>query len=468
MIEIWVSWIVIILFLLLSFLRPFFKSFRSLDGLVWLPVVSLLLILCIFPAYGFRPECIPLLIYAVLLNILNIPLLGESSLGGGSEEKSYDQGLLLPLGELVFLLGVIVPLFVFSPKIPLELPVHGIQTRTIHNESAKNDYYLRIYKPPTEENQLRPLVFLAPPEAGSVFTTDRICTELRNQGFIVVSYSRRGLDSPAAGEEKKHYVSPAQNNLMWKAFRQGTEKNKANNGGKFLESERQKDIEFLLPFICQNRDENGAVLVSGLNIRTPLPVFIVGYGAAGSAAAYLFEQPGFAARFAHVKGIAAIESRLWSAYQPGKPMEPRWLPQPDIPVLYLVSDRAFTEQAGKDYVSRKTPQNSYQAVLDTFKNSSGPAALAAFEGAGPLAYSDYPLTHPAYLYLFPGQMKNALKSKTPVADTAGFVGNFFLMLLKQADTAGVNDDFIYAPIVLPEKRIISSAALIERKTLPEF
>ena len=490
--EIWFPELIILFFLLLSLLRPFIKGLRPMDGLVWLPVVSFALILGIFPAYGFRPECIPLLVYTLILNIANIPQLIESAVSA-PEEKRQEQNLFLAFIGLVLFCAAAVPLFAFSPRIPLELVSEGVQARTIRDETAKHDYFLRIYSPLTDENNPRPLVFLIPPEAGSVYAVDRICAGLRDQGFIVAAYSRRGLDFPSSNEGRKHYASPARINSMWQAFSNGTESNEANSSGKSLESERQKDIEFLLPLICRNQDENGAALIPGLS-GAELPVFIAGYGAGGAAAAYLFEQPGFAARYGSVKGIAAIESRFWSSYQEAAPrrMEPQWLPQPDIPVLYIASDRVFPSPQRRSFPWKSGP-NPYRAVFDIFTNTAGPAALAAFKGAGPFAYCDYPLTHPAYTFIFQGQMENARKSNAPVDDAAGYIGNFFLMLLHQAvlpppddvvpsaDMLVPDDDFPAAdisapddnvpalnPLIMPEKRPIASGVLLELRDLPMF
>lgn len=452
--EIWIPELIIVLFLLLSVGRPFFKGLRAMDGLVWLSVVCFLLALCLFPAYGFRPECIPLLIFTFLLNIAHIPLLAESILSD-SAENDHSQSFVLPVIELILLFAALVPLFLWAPKIPLELLTEGVQTRTIHNETENYDYFLRFYYPTSlqdglnlpDGNRLRPIIFVAPPEAGSVSATDRICVAFRDQGFMTISYSRRGFDFPAAEGNRKYYVSPRRINMMWQAFLNGTEHSKANDGGKFLESERLKDIEFLLPFICRNQDD----------AASEAPVFIAAYGAAGSAAAFLFEQPGFSSRYRNVKGIAAIESRLWSSYQAESPrvLQPRWLPQPAIPVLYLVSDKAFDEGSPKSI--KKNRLNPYQAVLDTFKNSSGHAVLAAFEGAGPYAYSDFSLTHPIYLFLYPGQMKNTTQNANTVEDTAGFAGNFFLSLLEQNNN-----------LIMPDKRKVSSAVLLELRNEPAF
>jgi len=508
MVEYWIAALIIILFLLLSFLRSFFKRYWSLDGLVWLPVLSFFLILGFFPAYGFRPEFVPLLAYSFLLNIANIPLLIESASSSGDassslDDRGRDHGIVLPFIEFVLLIIVCVPVYVFAPKIPLALLTDGVEKRMIHNESATYSYLMRIYSPQFNNGGLTPIIFLAPPEAGSVYAVDRICWELMEQGFTVISYSRRGFDFPAEGEEKKRYVSPVRINAMWQAFRKGTENTKANERGKFLESERQKDIEFLLPLVCRNMDEKGVALIPGFHANEGLPVFVVGYGAAGSAAAYLFEQPVFSSLCANVKGIAAIESRLWSAYQEASQrplgrrrtgaanvvkadavnvLEAKWLPQPGISILYMVSDKAFDSgQSGNNSfqearrANQEIRRNPYRAVLDTFRNSSSPIALAAFDGAGPFAYNDYFLTHPAYLFLFPGEKKNAEKSETPVVDASGYIGNFFLMLLQQEDVAMPEDEFdeyeeFPAPEVfnMPDKWVISSPVLVERRDMPAF
>jgi hypothetical protein len=68
-------------------------------------------------------------------------------------------------------------------------------------------------------------------------------------------------------------------------------------------------------------------------------------------------------------------------------------------------------------------QKPYQAVLTSFRTGSGPAALAAIEGAGSLDYQDYPVTHPIYSFLLPG-LKTAQKSINPVSDTASIISNF--------------------------------------------
>ena len=63
----------IALFLILPLIRPLVKNLWAIDGLTWLPFLALGITIGLFPAYGFRPECVPLLIYVIVFNICNIP-----------------------------------------------------------------------------------------------------------------------------------------------------------------------------------------------------------------------------------------------------------------------------------------------------------------------------------------------------------------------------------------------------------
>jgi hypothetical protein len=115
--------------------------------------------------------------------------------------------------------------------------------------------------------------------------------------------------------------------------------------------------------------------------------------------------------------------------------------------LYLVSGRALDVFEG---------QNPYQAVFDTLRSGSGPAALAAIEGAGPLDYQDYPLTHPIYSYLLPGQETARQISEDPIGDTASIIGNFASILWGQAEIGA-----------LP-RYAISGSLYTESKSIPGF
>ena len=216
---------------------------------------------------------------------------------------------------------------------------------------------------------------------------------------------------------------------------------------------------------------------------TNLPPFLlVGYGAGGSALAYLADESDFTSLYSNVRGVVAVESHLWSAYVPEPPvvrrvifrqgvisrqlsgivnfferMEPQRVsrkgPLPGVkllgdglPVLYLVSDRALDSPKG---------QKPYRAVLDTLRSGAGPVAFAVLEGAGPLDYQDYPFTHPIYSFFLPG-LNGANKSNDPIGDTASIIGNFASLLLEQAE------------IDAPPRHAISGSLYVESKGLPGF
>ena len=63
------------LFLFLPAARMPSRSRYPLEGIVCLPPLALLIVTGIFPAYGFRPECLPLLVCCVMGNVANSALL---------------------------------------------------------------------------------------------------------------------------------------------------------------------------------------------------------------------------------------------------------------------------------------------------------------------------------------------------------------------------------------------------------
>jgi hypothetical protein len=105
--------------------------------------------------------------------------------------------------------------------------------------------------------------------------------------------------------------------------------------------------------------------------------------------------------------------------------------------------------------------------LETLHNSSGPAALAAIKGAGPLDYGDYPLTHPLYSFMFPGQEQNAVQSADPPADTASLICNFAAMLLEREPPAFETME-PEPPFIIPAKHGIGAELYVETWGLPDF
>jgi hypothetical protein len=454
-VEIWVPELMVVVFLALPLLRPFVKKLWPVEGLTWLPLVALGITIGLFPAYGFRPECVPMLAFAVIYNFIHFyPLV--SGMFARSNDAFRDRGALFTVCAFLFLSAATVPMFAFSSRI--EVPA---EKNTVSVVRVNRDYALRIYGS-VQAN--RPLIFLVPPEWGSADSVDLVCTELQNKNFTVVTYF------PYKNSFWAHLIT------YWRVFRSATVLASANEQGKAMEAQRRKEIELLLPRLPSllSRDDN-----------IP-PLLLAGYDAGGSALAYLAGENSFVSANGYVRGVVAIEGRLWSSYLPEvRPVPPMpitpgvrgvfarfWanilnrlnnlkpqrvsrsglLPgagftRPGLPVLYLVSGRALDISEG---------QKPYQAVFDTLRSGSGPAAIAALEGAGPLDFQDYPLTHPIYSFLLPGQENARQISENPISDTASIIGNFASILWEQAETG-----------TLP-RFAISGSLYVESKGLPGF
>jgi hypothetical protein len=485
--EIRVSGLISVIFLFFSLLRPLVKGFWGLDGLMWLPLVSFFITIGIFPAYGLRPECIPLLVFELILNILNFPALIDG-ISSRPNDDYRDRGLFFTVPALVLLALLSFTALYFSPVLDPAPVTGGVCTVTIRDNTKDREYYLRIYRPaeddpgaqipapvtgkaaigaagtvpaagnaaggavPAGSVTLRPLIFLIPPLFGSVQAVDKVSAELRDRGFVVISYSRRGFDAPAVGEGgRKHLVSPLKYLTMWRIFRSGAKMASVNGSGRALEEGRREDIAFLLPFISENRGPEGDILAPGADPRF---LFLAGFDAGGAALLYLAgvgsgSGAGSAGRYPGVRGIVTVESILWSGFRAEtrdvSVPEGSWfartlgavknrvaalrplkiagtgpVPRPVLPVLNLVSDR----------IQAWTPGNlRYAPLRETMEYSLYPMALLSLEGAGPLDYTDYPATHPLYSFLFPGREKRNFRAAEAVKNTAAVIGNFAVLVL---------------------------------------
>jgi hypothetical protein len=442
--EIWIPEFFALLFLLLPLLRPLFKRLWPLEGLAWLPLLSLAISLGVYPAYGFRPETLPRVIFEILLTILNIPAMASSA-AGRPTDTFRDRGIVFTAAALALWAAAGALALAFSPKIPVDLSVEGVRTVTIRDEGRDRDYFMRIYDSPGGPRPL-PRILMIPPEFYSAAAVDRVCAALQNRGFTVISYSRRGFDFPAFGDRgRKHWASPRKIGEFWSVFRRGWKYQKENDRGRALEEGRGEDIAFLLPYIQQNRAFGQG------------PLVLAGYGAGAAALVYRAESPdlgGPDSGPAPVRGIVAVEAGLWRIYeaepQPpaGPPAGAPWYasawtavrgwftrfkprqvrasgpaPSPAVPVLYLVSGRAA------DQGLRET---RYRGVYKTLEAAAGPAALVWLADAGPLDYTNHPLSNPIYSALFPAGKKRELQGQALIDAAAAIIGNF--SALAAADT----------------------------------
>jgi hypothetical protein len=482
--EIWIPETIIVLFLFLPQLQSFFKALEELPGLNWLPLLALFITAGIFPAYGFRLECIPLLVYAFAYNFILIIRFASNRGRNDGSFSGEDSGYPSPLFKVLslLLLGLfLLPAYLFAPQRE-EIPVsERVRTVPIREEKQGRDYFVRIYDSPVEGKH--PLILVIPPESGSVPAIDPVCDELRRLGFTVVTYSRKGFDSPALGPDKRNKAPDRGNFPLWRGisgfaaggtsrkyilspfvqgrflrlYRKGAVQVKANAIGRSLEAGRLEDLRFLLPRFVQNSEAGGPLF--GPDTVTE-SIFLAGYNAGGAGALYYTSEDRESDSIKpEISGIITIESNFWSLMQ-GEEHQLEDIPEgsgalvrfrinlrnrlksfntlkisglaepPETgkPILLVVSDRAFgAEEAG----------GPYGALFQVFTRSvSGPRLLAAVPGSGPLDYSSIPVTKPLYSLLFGGKKKKIWTGKDYPVKTAGLIAGFASSVLKTEEGTG--------------------------------
>ena len=454
--EIWIPESLVTLFLFLPVIRPFVKKLKPIEGLAWLPLLALLIILILIPAYGFRAETFPLFIYAVILTGSAI-----SQKAGNRSKFENQRHFIFAFPALVLLAAAAGTAFYFTPLLDTALSTQGVyalnvKTGTAGETAEEKEYSIRIYTDESDKQpSLRPLLVVLPP--GSLEMADQVCGELRNRGFTVLSGVRTGSD-PMEGFRRIH------------AFFSGTVSSKANARGRILEEERRDDLLFLMSWIKQNPrlDEKTALF----SLASPGAVFLAGYDAGGSALVLLSNFLSFGgmtgSSFADkdvssgikIRGLIAIESYLWSVYReetlhiPDLPPDSGWfesikysfnrwfwemkskkittlgqIPEISIPFLFMVSDRS----RGSDYRSGR-----YRALFGAFQAVRGPAVLVSVDGAGPLAYSDFPVRYPLVNIFFPGRMKTVRDDLEIMDVGTGIIAKFAAGILAAGgETSGV-------------------------------
>jgi hypothetical protein len=99
------------------------------------------------------------------------------------------------------------------------------------------------------------------------------------------------------------------------------------------------------------------------------------------------------------------------------------IPQPEVPFLCILSDRALSYSRSR--------QERYLSILEAYRGAVKPAALVMVPGAGPLDYSDVPEKYPLLSRLFPGDAPPLWTGEEYAGGTASLIGNFSAALLER-------------------------------------
>ncbi|MDR2702364.1 MAG: hypothetical protein LBB72_08030 [Spirochaetaceae bacterium] len=474
--------------LFLSIIRPLVRGLWKLEGLVACPLLAFFILLGIFPAYGFRPECVPLLLFALFLTFANIYDL--IALFSGLQSDAYrDRRLIFTFVTAVIFACTTWVCFYYAPGMDIELSTQEVETFSIRDKDG--ELYVRIYgiaeadtaetdtaradaskvdtanvdtaETGTSElnedeaevkNRIRPLLILLPPVAGSHLVVEGVCQALRDKGFSVLTYSRPGFDSPAFdGQGVPVRLSIPRLFRLLYALTRGFNSTLANARSRELEEGRRRDTELLLRELAQNKTLQDKL---GDGRST---IFLAGYGAGGAALTYLSGQDDFVNRYPQIKGIIAVEAPLFSSMEsdpqlprhsenaaatiftrlagfvrqflPGKITHVENIPRPLLPALFLVSDRVIQDREGR-----------YETIVRALAASQNNALLAAVPGAGPLDYSNSPRYYPILSFLFPGAVDTESQAGGPEKAggpertggpeiTASLITNFAALILSE-------------------------------------
>jgi hypothetical protein len=289
--------------------------------------------------------------------------------------------------------------------LPLDnIDVFNSDTIVKYDTQNNNEYYIRVYGKNTNYNSN--VILAVPPVLGSASIIDEVCKALAQDGGIVVSFSRKGLDFPAFCKEKGSlYPSLAVTKKMVSSLTSGWKDEISNANGQFFETERMKDIMFMLPLI-----EKEFNIVSD-------SIYILGYGAGGSALIMLSSSNEFTQKFPSVKGGIAVESKLFSFYETQRntsfnnnsakdenlftgivnnfekwmsvkrnyPVFPRKSDvRSEIPLLCVMQDAVLSEKTSA----------SYKAVLSFINDNKSMVKLVSFPGVSAVDFSDVPEKYP--------------------------------------------------------------------------
>lgn len=385
--------------LLLSVLRPLFKSFEGIRGLFLLPALAFIITVALFGVYGFRPECIPLLLLSLVLTLLYVPKVISTLLRLRTDDYG-EVSLAGPLAGVVVVLFSLLVAVLYVPRVDNPGLIAGSKVLEIRESSGKLSLILHLFIPPNTGSGTEPLLPVAvvvPPVTGSVSAVDSLCVALKARGFFVVAFSEPGLDIPAvtaSGKRRYPGLVALGKGLLFSLL--GNKIPPSAEYGKQIEEERAKAIQQVFSLLTGPAENRNSLF----NRADPQNSILVGYGSGGMGAVLRVPEG------SPIRGIVAVDGSLAELGIP---------PAPQFPVLFLLSDRS------KNPVYR---DSRYAPVLRVFRNGQVPSSLVTISGAGYFDYSDISAEYPLFSVLFPGEGKRVLRNEWYVQQASLLIANF--------------------------------------------
>jgi hypothetical protein len=413
------------MFLLLHIGRPYMSAFREADGFVFFPSLALFCSVAMIPAYGIRPECLPLFLFVVVYSILTFP----SVVALFSRLKNYnahDDRVSLSFLSVLLLIFSIITAFWFSPRDEQEAAA-AQKTQFTMNDPARNvDLFVSYY-----QGEGNDLVLITPPVTIPLSMVENLCFAFQEKGYKVLAFSRPDFDNTAVDENGTAVELPLFQKI--KRHRQTMSGIKNINMTRYQRrdaAEREADIRFLL-----------SALKTDTLLREIVPeyIFLAGYGAGGAASVGLSGNRAFLRDNPAVMAAAAIESIALCdfserEYESGKnalenigitfgrlfnkPL-PRLgnITHPEIPVLFIAGDGA----------QGKNSYNRYVAVVQTMLESEAPFLFASVNGIHVIDFSTFSRKYPILSLFLKGKKEGpgVWPREDAIANVADYLAAFF-------------------------------------------
>ena len=437
---------IIAVLLLIYLIRPFVRKFRGVDGLNILPALSLLLMIAVYPAFGFRPELLPLLLFSLFAFLSSLPRLVDIARRLRVDDYGERQPILA-LGCLIVLIGAFVFAVVFAPIVQPQVQTALLPRMEVADENRKTSIVM-ISEGFDSENGAapKPLVVFGPPVLGSSGLTDTYRAALAAKGVAVLTYYRPGFDFPAIGADGRTLFPQFKNgvdavvSMLW-----GRSLAFAAEAGARLERERLEDLKFTIAYI-RSRIAAGDERFKNID---GTKISIAGYGASGAAALMYAAEADPSA----VRSVIAIEAPVHSYLsvevkqaesKPDKrdstiygsvvrlvgvikrtltvrtvlgPIRGNEAAQAvKVPTMLLVSDWI------RDVAQRDV---RYATLVSVMRFSKAPCSIVSVSGAGPVHFADVHSDYPVYGFFAQGKDK-FIPRNTPFAPLAASLTASFI------------------------------------------
>jgi hypothetical protein len=428
---------VIGIFLLLHIVRPYVNVFRMASGFVFFPPIALFCCIAMIPAYGIRPECFPLFLFASVYTILNFSSVSAlfSHLRNYSIHNSNPFFSFMTAALLLFSLAAA---FRFAPRD--EMPDLGAQkTQFTVSDSVRGvDLFASYYKSYGND-----LVMVSPPIAAPLSMIEDLCIAFKERGYNVLAFSRPHFDCVAVDKNGNVIELPALEKIKRYAQAMGGIINEDTvRQQRQAAAEREADIRFLLSALKKD------ALLFGTDYEH---IFLFGYGAGGAASVGLSGDKHFLRTNPAIKAVAVIESVALCdfAKQEREPEENTLrnigglfrrlfqkplphlenIPHPEIPVLFVAGDGA----------RGKNSYNRYMAVVQTMLESETPFFFASINGVHAIDFSSLPRKYPVMSLFFRGKKEGVWPREEVTAKTADYIAAFFSLVKENASATDLSD-----------------------------